>query len=79
MTLKEHLKEKNINLTKGQRLMLGRKIANIWNAERLGIKFYVIEDGFKVIDYTISFLKRKSVDKNIVKFVVKLESEDNDG
>lgn len=79
MTLKEFLKQNRVNLTDDQRLKLGKKIASVWDSQKRGDKFYIQEDGFKVIDYTISFLKQKSVIRNVIRFLTKIESEVTNG
>ncbi|MFK5981428.1 MAG: hypothetical protein QM499_00825 [Flavobacteriaceae bacterium] len=79
MTLKEYLKENKIILNGDQRFLLGKKIAIIWDSQKRGNKNYIQEDGHRVNDYTISFLKHKSINRNIIRFLTNLEKEVDNG
>ena len=69
MTLKEHLEQYGVNLEDSKRKVLGKRIACIWNARKMGVKHYKTENERQVIDYPIKFLREKAVSKNIIKFL----------
>jgi len=69
MTLKTFLQLEHIQITSDDRMILGKRIAKIFDSQKQGEHIKIKENKYLVMDYTIRFLNQKCITKMITKWL----------